>query len=219
MPKFSGVKAVLIDFDGTLVNSVPALFHCYKKFLANHRKKGAKKEFSSLVGPALPEIVQILKRNHHIKTSSESLLKEYKTLVKQCYEQDVKLHAYVEETLIFLKNAGLRLAIVTSAPQILVKKFLISHQLEGFFDEIISARDKEPPKPDPAIYVRALRKMKLMPQHALAIEDSPNGCSSALTAGICTIYLTNKKQITNSKTLCAHMIQYRAWKEILHHFS
>ena len=58
------IKGLLIDLDGTLVDSVPALFQVYKKFLAYYGKEGTKEEFISLIGPSIDEIVEILQKKN-----------------------------------------------------------------------------------------------------------------------------------------------------------
>jgi HAD superfamily hydrolase (TIGR01509 family) len=53
-----------------------------------------------------------------------------------------------------------------------------------------SAQDSLPAptsKPDPAVYLLALRKLGLRPEEALAIEDAEAGVASAVAAGIATV--------------------------------
>ena len=42
-------------------------------------------------------------------------------------------------------------------------------------------------KPAPDIYRLALRGLGMLPEHAIAFEDSPNGLRAAATAGLCTV--------------------------------
>ena len=42
-------------------------------------------------------------------------------------------------------------------------------------------------KPAPDIYRLALRGLGMLPEHAIAFEDSPNGLRAATTAGLCTV--------------------------------
>jgi len=54
--------------------------------------------------------------------------------------------------------------------------------LMSYFDITCCADDVERAKPDPALYVLALEKLKLRPQQAIVLEDSPNGVLAAKRA-------------------------------------
>lgn len=52
------------------------------------------------------------------------------------------------------------------------------------FDFISEARPALPPKPDPAVFLEALKALNLNPPEAIAIEDSANNIIAPQTAGI-----------------------------------
>ena len=55
--------------------------------------------------------------------------------------------------------------------------------LYDYFDEIICATMVEHGKPAPDIYRYACEQLHLAPAECMAVEDSPNGVSSAYDAG------------------------------------
>ena len=71
------IEWVLVDLDGTLVDSIEDLFHVYLDFLNDFGINGTKNEFESINGPNLKEMIQILKNNHKIKTSKTILYDKY----------------------------------------------------------------------------------------------------------------------------------------------
>jgi HAD superfamily hydrolase (TIGR01509 family) len=73
-----------------------------------------------------------------------------------------------------------------------VHDFIHQHSLQDIFDKIIACSSDEPSKPDPAPYRRALLEMNLLPNEAIAIEDSEDGMASARGAGIVVIEFTEK---------------------------
>src|SRR5436305_35449 len=147
-------KAILIDFDGTLANSLPALWLCYKTFLKNHGHIARKNDFENLIGPTIPEIVKILKSKYRLTPTLKILNAEYKNLVKLAYLDSVNLFPNALQTLIAFKSLGFKNCIVTAAPFALVKGFLKNHEINHLIDKIISNSINEPTKPHPAIYLR-----------------------------------------------------------------
>ena len=89
------------------------------------------------------------------------------------------------------KRRGLTLALVTNAPEENVEAMLLALELEGFFDEVVLSDEVGSVKPDPAPYRTALEKLGVVPEEALAFEDSTSGITSAAGAGIPTIGITS----------------------------
>lgn len=83
-------------------------------------------------------------------------------------------------------------AVATSSELSRVEPALALHKLDGFFKpndlkHIYSAVDSLPEKkvkPDPAVYLHALKKLGLEPHEAVAVEDSISGATAAVRAGL-----------------------------------
>jgi HAD superfamily hydrolase (TIGR01509 family) len=106
----------------------------------------------------------------------------------------VPLRRGVKRLLLEAKNAGLRLAIVTTTTPENVMS-LLRHSLDEdahtWFD-VIAAGDIVPAKkPAPDIYLWALQQLGLNAEQCMAFEDSENGLKSALAAGVRTIVTIN----------------------------
>lgn len=188
------IKAVLIDLDGTLVDSTPALFQVYQKFLAYYGKKGTKEEFYSLIGPSIDEIVAILKNKYKLKESNKDLATMYvSTLMKQGLE-GTELFPHAKEVIEELKKKGVKLGIVTSGTHALVKICLDPLKMTQNFDAIITSEDVKNAKPNPEMYRLALEKLGVPADQAVAIEDSEAGKESARQAGLEVVMITHGKE-------------------------
>lgn len=207
---------ILVDFDGTLVDTMDALWKCFQQFLNKYGVKATRTEFKKLIGPSISEIVSILKEEYQLKPSKSSLEKEYRSLVSQAYEHELKFFPFAFEALKALKEQKFKIAIVTASPKAMVAKILKKTQIDVFVDSIINLSPAMPAKPDPAIYLKALRKFRIKPDAAIAIEDSLNGCTSSIDAGIFTILLTHNEKTksyglkANEKTL----LKLNGWKAV-----
>jgi beta-phosphoglucomutase len=67
---------------------------------------------------------------------------------------------------------------------------LAGGKLKGVFQSIVTSDDVLKPKPDPATYAMAVDGLGIPPQNCLAIDDSPNGVSSAKNAGMRVLGMT-----------------------------
>ena len=85
------------------------------------------------------------------------------------------------------QNFGLRMALVTNAPEENVEAILLALELREFFDEVVLSDEVGSVKPDPAPYKAALNRLDVAPEEALAFEDSTSGIASAVGAGIPTV--------------------------------
>ena len=88
---------------------------------------------------------------------------------------------------------GMKVALVTNAPEENVEAILIALGLRHFFDTVVLADEVEAVKPDPAPYEAALLKTGVVAEEALAFEDSVSGISSSVAAGVPTVGITSSQ--------------------------
>jgi HAD superfamily hydrolase (TIGR01509 family) len=91
------------------------------------------------------------------------------------------------------RKRGMRIVLVTNAPEENVEAILPALKLRGFFDTVVLADEVEAVKPDPAPYRVALEKTGVPAERALAFEDSVSGISSSVAAGIPTVGIASSQ--------------------------
>ncbi len=109
-------------------------------------------------------------------------------------EGAIPLRTGVERLIQEAKEAGMRMAVVTTTTPANVTALLestLGPGSESWF-EVIAAGDIVPAKkPAPDIYHWAMEQMKIMPEGAIAFEDSSNGIQSSSAAGVKTLITIN----------------------------
>lgn len=181
------LKALLIDLDGTLANSLPLLYQVYQEFLTQRQLEGSIEEFNSLNGLTLLEVMEALVNKHRLSESPEELSLKYRGRLDSAYHTSLPIFPFARECLIYAREKGLKLALVTSAKESLAHSFLKQHQLEDLIQVVITPEEGEKGKPAPDIYLRALKMLQLEPKEAIALEDAEHGMTAALEAGIPTV--------------------------------
>ena len=82
------IRALLLDLDGTLIDSLPSLRAAYERFLARRNIAATDAEFDVLNGPPLERVVQMIVDRHQLEGTPEALMAEYVALLDAGYVQD-----------------------------------------------------------------------------------------------------------------------------------
>lgn len=98
----------------------------------------------------------------------------------------------VLETLDQARSMGLRLGLASSSGHEWITGWLNHYLLADRFEVIKTKDDVKNVKPDPELYILAAKDLHLEPLVCVAIEDSPNGSSAALAAGMRTVAVPNQ---------------------------
>ena len=96
----------------------------------------------------------------------------------------VELKDGVVETLDYLKSKDIKIALATSTMESRARKYLMTDNMDRYFDRLIFGDMVEHSKPDPDIYLKACKALDVEPENAIAVEDSINGIVSAGRAGM-----------------------------------
>lgn len=108
-----------------------------------------------------------------------------------------------------------RLAVVSGTWRANIAAVLGAAGLTGAFDAIIGKEDVKLRKPDPEAYLVALKKLRLSPRSAVAIEDSPTGLSSARAAGIRCIAVGHRRPFGDWVTDASYRESLEPVEEVL----
>jgi HAD superfamily hydrolase (TIGR01509 family) len=85
----------------------------------------------------------------------------------------------------------LNTAIASSSSHTWVTEHLERLGISDQFDVLVTREDVQRTKPDPALYLLALRRLGARPDEAIALEDSSNGIRAAKAAGLVCIAVPN----------------------------
>ncbi|MCP4334221.1 MAG: HAD-IA family hydrolase [Gammaproteobacteria bacterium] len=89
-----------------------------------------------------------------------------------------------KESIDFFKQKGIKLAIVTGAGKEGVNATILSNCLQSDFQVIVSGDDVDNSKPSPDCYLLAVQRLGVDTSECIAIEDSENGVTAAVSAKI-----------------------------------
>jgi HAD superfamily hydrolase (TIGR01509 family) len=181
------VAGVIFDWDGVLLDSLGASFNVYNKiFKKMGTKLLTKEEFLRLQSPNWYEFyAKIGLPTAFWKEVDGEWLHLYQ-------EERPRLHGDALICLDSLKEAGLKLALVSNGSRVRVERELTRFRLGSYFDVVLLGEKKEELKPSPIMLERALRAMCLKPQKAVYVGDSPADIQAAKNALVLSIAIARE---------------------------
>ena len=145
-------------------------------------------------GKRLDEIARTWCEYCHLSVTPTQLEAEIRRLITALIAKKGEAMPGVKDVLTFLCQSGYQLALATSSSYQVIDAVLTKLKIEHCFSVICSADDESHGKPHPAVYLSALRKLRLPAADCLVIEDSLSGFKAAQAAGIKTVVVAEDFQ-------------------------
>jgi HAD superfamily hydrolase (TIGR01509 family) len=176
------LQGVLFDMDGLLVDSEPLWFEVECAVMARLDGRWSEADQQALIGGSLPRTVSYLLARAGRPASPEDvgrwLVDGMTSLLRS---RPLTMLPGAGELLAEVRAAGIPHALVTSSERPIMDAVL--RQLGVVFSATVCADDVTRGKPDPEPYLRAASLLGADPRACVALEDSPNGVTSAEAAG------------------------------------
>ncbi|MBW4693968.1 MAG: HAD-IA family hydrolase [Lyngbya sp. HA4199-MV5] len=201
----TNLAAILYDLDGTLVNTDPLHFQVWQAMLQAFGLEIDEPFYQTKISGRLnPAIVQDLLPHLSI-AEQQTFIAQKEAQFREQAPQLTPL-AGLGEIIQWAKEQGMKQGVVTNAPPENVHHVLKALHLESTFDQVVIADELGVGKPDPAPYLHALKMFDVIPEHAIAFEDSPSGMRSAVSAGIPTVGIASTHDAQTLYSLGATLV-------------
>lgn len=180
------IKAVIFDMDGVLIDAKDWHYNALNKALSFFNFTEISRDEHLKVYDGLSTMKKL---SIHPETKALPLEKLKNINNKK---QDFTLDFINDKSIVNdghqyalsqLKTEGYNMAVCSNAVKKSVSQMLEKADVLKFIDFYLSNNDVKNPKPDPEIYVQAIKKLNLKPNEVLICEDNINGIKSALDSG------------------------------------
>jgi HAD superfamily hydrolase (TIGR01509 family) len=172
------VKAVIFDWDGTIVDSAEPTYRCYERLFT--------------------ELGVAFDREVYARTYSPNWYQTFRALgvpeerwphadarwLAHFAAETVELIDGVRDALHELTARGIDLAVVTSGSRPRIEREIETHGLAEMIRECICGSDVAQKKPHPAALQLCLSRLDVAPDDAVYVGDSPEDVQMARAAGV-----------------------------------
>jgi phosphoglycolate phosphatase len=180
MPQ-SNLRAVLFDWDGTLVDSAEASFRCFEAVLVPLGIAFDRARFQQTYSPNWYKTYEVLGLREDLWSEAD------RRWTQEYAQQSRRLIPGAREALQRLAEAGLRQALVTSGNRERVKQDLLELEVRAFFRTVVCAEDVVRRKPHPEGLLMALGHLGLLAGEVAYVGDSPEDVEMARAAGVFSV--------------------------------
>jgi phosphoglycolate phosphatase len=215
-------KMILIDVDGTLVDSVPDLAYCVDEMMQRlGRSAWGEDKVRDWVGNGVERLVRRALVGQLNGEPDEAEFEQAYPLFLELYAENTSqrscLYPGVREGLDYLKAAGYRLGCVTNKAEQFTLPLLRDLGIHDDFEIIIAGDTLPKKKPDPLPLLHAAEQLGVAPVDALMLGDSQSDVKAARAAGfqiVCMSYGYNHGEDIhnyNPDAVIDSMTEIREW--------
>lgn len=189
----NGIKAVLFDMDGVLINTEPLHYRMWKEAFRNRGLEISYDVYKGCIGATDAFLMDLILDNYGRDfRGDEKLLEDWRTIEKRMLEEEgFPEMSGVREMLSGLYEAGFLLAVASSSPLARIEAAMDYLGVKQYFSLLNTAENVEHSKPAPDIYLDTAEKLGVKPEECVVLEDSANGSVAAASAGTICVGLDN----------------------------
>jgi phosphoglycolate phosphatase len=202
-PQWGGVRAVLFDLDGTLLDTAADITHALSCALAEQGLPTlARSEVSELIGRGVPALIErVLERFGAAARTADAarLLERFHHHYQRLHQRgEIQTRVYpgVARGVEALHALGLKLAVVTNKPRTMAIELLVRLGLDQRIALVVGGDSGLPRKPHPQPLLSACELLGVPPVQALMVGDSHIDVLAAraarLAAVVCVPYGYNE---------------------------
>lgn len=181
-------KAVIFDMDGVLVDTEIKYMREEVKFFAEFGIEMQVEDLYHTAGSSYQGFCRMVKgrlASVGIELTEQEAWQKYKDWeLAHPWDYAEVLNPGVADTLAELRRRGVRVALASSSPREAIERALSQCGIAEYFEFIVSGKDFEESKPNPAIYLHAIERLGLPVEECCCVEDSVPGITAGKAAGL-----------------------------------
>jgi HAD superfamily hydrolase (TIGR01509 family) len=189
----NGLKAVIFDMDGVLVDTEPLSDAWHVQFAREFGVEMALADLKACRGLSGPDMWRRLTGQYDFGYTAEEMTEKarYGFLAHLQTLPDLAPSPGVAELIAHLHEQGMKLAVASAASRIRIETLVNRFGIAPYLHTTVSFQDVTHSKPAPDIYLEAARRLDILPSEALVFEDSRTGIAAARAAGMVVLRYTH----------------------------
>lgn len=186
------IQGAIFDLDGTILDSMYVWRQIDVDFLKKRGFEVPVDYLEKILVLGSLEAANYTIERFGLNEKPEDILLEWLNMAIDEYANHVMPKKGAKEYLAFLKEAGIQMAVATSAEKPLFDATFKRLGLYEYFDAIVTTVDAGATKHEPDVYIMAAEKIGVAPEHCVVFEDIFVGIQTAKKAGFTTVAVEDK---------------------------
>lgn len=189
VPNHIAPAAVILDVDGTLIDSNDAHAQSWLEALAEGGHEAAYERVRHLIGMGSDKVLRTLTGIEEETPTGQRIVARRQAIFTQRYLPYLHPFPGTRALALRMRENGITLVVASSSSGDVLGRLLDTAEVRDLVDASTSADDAEESKPDPDIIGAALSRAGQPADRALMIGDTPYDIEAAARAGVRTIAL------------------------------
>lgn len=195
--KLFNPKVIMIDVEGTIVNSIPDLAYCIDEMMQylGSKDKCGEKKLIKWIGYGIPKFVEMVLIENLGYKPDANYQQKAEAVFRDFYAQNITkksvLYDGVVEAFDYMKDSGYIITCITNKPHKFTIPLLKGLDIFKYFEIVISGDTLPRRKPDPLPILHIADNFKISAKDCLMLGDSTVDIKTAKAAGssvICVSY-------------------------------
>ncbi|KAL8032704.1 hypothetical protein ABFX02_13G113600 [Erythranthe guttata] len=178
------MSCVILDLDGTLINTDGIVCDVLRVHLVKFEKKWDGKRAHRIVGKTPYEAAAAIVEDYELPVTTDEFLSELTPIFSKKWGS-IKAQPGANRLINHLRSHGVPIALASNSSKENVETKISFHQgWKESFSVILGGDEVTNGKPSPEIYLEAAKRLKMDTSTCLVIEDSLPGVTAGKAAGM-----------------------------------
>jgi HAD superfamily hydrolase (TIGR01509 family) len=209
------VEAVIFDMDGTLFDTEALIIRLYLQISQKYGKPIKLPVLHRCIGMTGSQTIKTIKEMCGEDYPYEKIKKEVnEKKMEYIHRYGMPMKEGVQETLAFLKQHKIPIALATSTHRNTTMEYLKRANLENVFSTVICGDEVVKGKPEPEMIWKVCERLKQNVESCIVLEDSEYGILAALKGGSIPVFIKDIKLLPKELSESVFM-SYESMRDFL----
>lgn len=182
--KISGIKAVIFDMDGVIVDSEPLHLLAYQELFNTRNIPFTEEDNREFLGRKDMEMAIVLVERFKLPMTPPELVHSKERILARLLAENANARPGLYKVLEAARQHNLHMAVASSATLPTIELVTDTLNVRHYFHNLSSGDEVPNGKPAPDVFLLAAKRLDVDPSHCLVIEDTLNGLRAALAGGM-----------------------------------